>query len=140
MSRADELYNEIYDYCEEHNCWKVWHTANDWNAKLENNYGVACFTALANTGKIDKYKRYGDKSYSYRIVPTGKIKEMMEQEKRNQERENAEYTISHYDEAVARIRAHYEEMLKQAEEQLNRDLEWERDKLGKAKALLNQYE
>lgn len=137
MARTDELYNDLYKYCEENNCWKVWHTANDWNAELENNYGVACFTALVNAGKLEKDKRYGDKSYSYRIVPTGAIKEMMEQEKRKKEIKSAELIIKNHDETVARIKANYEEAIRQAEEQLKYNLACAQEQLEKAKALLN---
>lgn len=136
MARTDELYNGMYKYCEENNCWKAWQTANDWNVALENNYGVACFTALVNAGKIERDKRYGDKSYSYRIVPTGRIREMIEEEKRRREIEDAERVIKYHDENVARIKERYEEAIRQAEEALKRDLAFEEERLEEAKALV----
>ena len=140
MSKMDELYNAMYDYCEENKCWNVRMTAKEWNDSIEGDYGPACFTALVKRGKLERDKGYKATSYDYHIVPTGSIKEAIEKHKQEQEKEYAEYTISHYDEAVARIRARYEEMLKQAEEQLNRDLEWELDKLGKAQAFMEQFD
>lgn len=144
MARTDELYNAIYNYCEENKCWKAWMTAKDWNACLGENYGVACFTALVNAGKIEKDKRYGDKSYSYRIVPTGAVKEMMEEEKRKKEIKSAEWTIKNHDETVARIKARYEEAIRQAEEairqaeeQLKYNLAYAQKQLEEAKALLD---
>lgn len=133
MARTDELYNGMYKYCEENHCWKVGYTANDWNAALENNYGVACFTALVNAGKLEREKSYGDKSYSYRIVPTGRIREMMEEEKRKKEIKSAEWTIENHAETVARIKERYEEAIRQAEEALKRDLAFEEERLEKAK-------
>ena len=138
MSKMDELYNGMYDYCEEVQHWNVWMTAKEWNESLRGEYGPACFTALVNSGKIERRKGYKSTSYEYCIVPTDKIKEMMEQLKRNKEKENAEYIINHYDESVARKRACYEEVIRIAKEQLARDLEWEAEKLEKAKATLAQ--
>ena len=140
MSKMDELYNEMYDFCEENKCWNTWMTAKAWGESVKGEYGPACFTALVNNGKIERRKDYKATSYEYHIVATGKIKEMMEQEKRDQERQYAEYVISHYDEAVARVRARYEEAIKQAEEALARNMEWERDKLGKAQAYIEQFD
>ncbi len=140
MSKMDELYNAMYEYCEANHCWNVRMTAKEWNDMLDADYGPACFTALVKNSQLDREKGYKATSYGYRIVPTGKIKELMEQQKRNREKENAEYTIAHYNEAVARVRARYEEMIRQAEEQLKRDLEWETDKLGKAQAFMEQFD
>ena len=89
-----------------------------------------------NAGKLEKEKRYGEKAYSYRIVLTGKIKEIMEAQKLAKERENAEWVIAHYDEQLAMRKARYEERIKEAEEQYQRDIEWEAEKLEKAKAVL----
>ena len=101
-------------------------------------YGPACYTALVKAEKIERRTRFGSKTYEYKIVPTGTMKEAMEQTQRQREKDNAEYTINHYDESIARVRAHYEEMIKQAGEQLARDLEWEAEKLEKAKTTLAQ--
>ena len=136
MARMDELYNDIYTFCEENECWKTLNTITEWNEVLHSNYGVPAYTALVNAGKLEKEKRYGERAYSYRIVPTGRIKELMEAQKVAKEREHAEWVISHYDEQIAMRQARYEEMIKQAEEQLKRDLEWEAEKLEKAKAVL----
>lgn len=136
MARMDELYNDIYNYCEENGCWKAWHTITEWNENLENNYGVPSFTALVNAGKLMKEQRYGERAYSYRIVPTGKIKELMEAQKVAREREDAEWVIAHYEEQLALRKARYDEMIKEAEERYQRDLDWEAEKLEKAKAVL----
>lgn len=136
MARMDDLYNDIYTYCEENECWLVWNTITEWNVVLDNNYGVPSFTALVNAGKLEKDKRYGERAYSYRIVPTGKIKERMEAQKEARKRKDAEWVIAHYDEQVARRKAYYEEMVKEAEEQYQRYLAFEEEKLEKAKALL----
>lgn len=138
MSKMDELYNGLYDFCNENHCWNAWNTAKEWNADLGVDYGPACYTALVKAEKIKRRTRFGSKTYEYKIVPTGTIKEAMEQAQRQREKDSAEYTINHYDESIARVRARYEEMIKQAEEQLARDLEWEAEKLEKAKTALAQ--
>lgn len=136
MARMDELYNDIYTYCEENECWKAWLTIAEWNETLGTNYGASSFTALVNTERLVRDKRYGEKAYSYRIVPTGRIKELMEAQKVAKERKDAEWVIAHYDEQVALRKARYEEMIKEAEKQYQRDIEWEEEKLEKAKAVL----
>lgn len=136
MARMDELYNDIYAYCEENECWKTSGTITEWNKMLGNNYGVPSFTALVNAGKLEKEKGYGEKAYSYRLVPTNRIKELMEAQKVARERERAEWVIAHYEDQLALCKARYEEMIKQAEEQYQRDIEWEAEKLAKAKAFL----
>jgi hypothetical protein len=132
----DELYNDIYAYCEKNECWKTSGTITEWNKMLGNNYGVPSFTALVNAGKLEKEKGYGEKAYSYRLVPTSRIKELMEAQKVAKEREHAEWVIAHYEDQLALCKARYEEMIKQAEEQYQRDIEWEAEKLAKAKAFL----
>ena len=136
MARMDDLYNDIYTYCEENECWKTLNTITEWNKIFDNNYGVPSYTALVKAGKLEKEQRYGEKVLSYRIVPTGRIKELMEAQKVAKERENAEWVIAHYDEQMAMRKACYEEMIKQAEEKYQRDIEWEAEKLAKAKAIL----
>ena len=136
MARMDELYNDIYAYCEENECWKTSGTITEWNKMLGNNYGVPSFTALVNAGKLEKEKGYGEKAYSYRLVPTNRIKELMEAQKVAKEREHAEWVVAHYDEQMAMWKARYEEKIKDAEEKYQRDIEWEAEKLAKAKAVL----
>ena len=136
MARMDELYNDIYAYCEENECWQAFNTITEWNVVLGNNYGVSSFTALVNAGKLEKEQRYGKRVFSYRIVPTGRIKELMEAQKVARERKNAEWVIAHYDEQMAMWKARYEEMIKQAEEEYQRDLKFEAEKLENAKAVL----
>lgn len=136
MARMDELYNDIYTYCEENECWKVWNTITEWNVVLDNNYGVPSFTALVNAGKLMKEQRYGERAYYYRLVPTDKIKEIMEAQKVAHERRNAERFIADYEERLANRKARYEERIKEAEEQYKRDLEWDAEQLEKAKAVL----
>lgn len=136
MARMDDLYNDIYTYCEENECWLAWNTITEWNVVLDNNYGSACFTALVNAGKLERDKRYGERAYSYRLVPTGKIKESMKAQKEARERKDAEWVIAHYDERIAMWKANYEEMIKEAEEQYQRVLAREAENLAKAKAVL----
>ena len=136
MARMDELYNDIYTYCEENGCWRALNTITEWNEILDNNYGVPSYTALVNAGRLEKEKRYGEKAYSYRIVPTGRIKELMEAQKVAKEKENAEWVIAHHEEQLALLKACYEKVIKQAEEQYQSDIEWEAEKLAKAKVVL----
>lgn len=136
MAKMDELYNDMYNYCEENGCWKTWMTAKDWNSCLKKKYGSASFTALVNARLLEKEKRYKETSYSYHIIPTGKIKEKIEAAEKERKRENAEYTIAHYEEQLAIYKARYEEAIKKAEEQYQSDLEWEAKKLEEAKKVL----
>ena len=136
MAKMDELFNEIYNFCEENGCWKAWNTVKDWNGCIEKEYGSASFTALVNAGRLEKEKRYGEKAYSYRIVPTNEIKEKIEADKKHREIEDAKWDIEHYEERLAQRKAEYEERIKEAEERYQRDLEWEAEKLAKAKAVL----
>lgn len=137
MAKMDELFNEMYVYCEENNCWKTWMTASEWNTSLGTKYGPASFTALVNAGRLEKGKRDKATSYEYHIIPTKTIKEKMEQAQKECERKDAERIIKHYEENIACIKARYEEMIKEAEERLKRDLEFEAEKLAKAKAVLD---
>ena len=136
MARMDELYNDIYSYCEKNECWKVSNSITEWNEILGNNYGVPSYTALVNAGKLEKEKGYGERAYSYRIVPTGKIKEIMEAQKAAKEKEHAEWIIAHYEGQLVLHKARYEEKIKEAEEKYQCDIEWEAEKLAKAKAVL----
>lgn len=136
MARMDDLYNDIYTHCEENECWNAWNTITEWNEILSNNYGVPAYTALVNAGKLEKEKRYGEKAYCYRIVPTGRIKELIEAKKVAKEKEDAEWVIAHYDEQMVMWKARYEEKIKDAEEKYQRDIEWEAERLAKAKKVL----
>lgn len=136
MAKMDELFNDMYDYCEENGAWKIWMTIKEWNGCMDKAYSPASFTALVNTGRLERRKGYKANAYDYHIVPTGKIKEKMEEDKKRREIEDAKRVINYHDENLARIQARYEEMLKDAEEQYQRDLEWEAERLEKAKARL----
>ena len=136
MAKMDELFNDIYNFCEENGCWGEWMTAGDWNNCLQKKYGSASFTALVNAGRLEKEKRYKATSYSYHIIPTGEIKEKIEADKKRREIESAKWDIEHYEERLAQRKARYEEMIKEAEEEYQRDLEWEAEKLAKAKKVL----
>ena len=136
MAKMDELFNDMYNYCEENGCWKTWMTAKDWNNCLKKKYGSASFTALVNAGRLEKEKRYKATCYLYHIIPVGEVKEKIEAEKKERERKSAEYTIAHYEEQLAMRKAQYEEAIKEAEEKYQRDLEWEAERLAKAKAVL----
>jgi hypothetical protein len=136
MAKMDELFNDMYDFCEENGAWKWWATVKEWNGCMDKAYSSASFTALVNAGRLERRKHYKGNAYSYHIVPTDAIKEKMEEDKKRREIEDAERVIKYHDENVARIKARYEEMLKSAEEQYQRDLEWEAERLEKAKARL----
>lgn len=136
MARMDDLYNDISKYCEENDYWEALFTITEWNEELKNNYGTPSYTALFHMGKLSREKRYGERAFSYRLVPTGKAKERMDEQKAQRERERAEYVIRHYDEQLALRKARYEEMIKEAEEQYQRDLNWEAEKLAQAKMTL----
>ena len=136
MAKMDELFNEMYEFCEENSAWKTWMTAKEWNECVGKEYSSASFTALVNAGRLEKRKGYKATSYEYHIIPTGTIKEKIEADEKRREIENAERVIEYYNENVARIRARYEEMIKQAEEKYKNDLEWEAEKLSKAKMVL----
>lgn len=138
MAKMDELYNEMYDYCEENNCWKQLYTAREWNECLQRNYGSASFTALARLGKIERFEGYKNHPSQYRIVPTGEIKKKMAEAKVQQEREYAEWVVNRYDDVIRRANASYEEAIRSAEEKLACDIAWETERLEKAKALLNE--
>lgn len=140
MARMDELYDDIYAYCEEHECWSYLKTITEWNKVLNNIYGVPSFTALVNAGKLEKEQRYGERAYSYRIAPTGRAKELVEAQKAAEERKNAEWLIAHYEGVLARHKAHYEQNIKQIEEQYQRNLEREAERLEKAKKLLEDVD
>jgi hypothetical protein len=136
MSKMNELFNAMCDFCEENNAWKTWMTAKEWSECVGKDYGPASFTALVNAGRLEKHKEHTTTSYKYHIIPTETIKEKIEAEAKHREIESAKYTIAHYEEELALCKARYEEMIKQAEEQYQRDLEWKAEKLEKAKALL----
>jgi hypothetical protein len=111
-------------------------TVKDWNECISGEYGPASYTALVNAGRLEKRKKYKATSYEYHIIPTEKIKERLDEEKKRSDIERAEWIVAHYEEQIALRRAQYEEMIKQAEEQLARDLEFEAKKLANAKAVL----
>jgi hypothetical protein len=138
MAKMDELFNDMYDYCENSVCWwDYWMTAKEWNESLGKNYTGASFTALVNWGKLERRQaRNNTKAYEYRIAPVGKMKEKFEEDKRRSEIKDAERIIKYHDENVARIKARYEEMIKQAEEQFKRYMDFEAEKMEKAKAIL----
>ena len=132
----DELFNDMYNYCVENGCWGTWMTAGDWNNCLQKKYGSASFTALVNAGRLEKSKGYKATSYSYHLVPVGTIKEKIEKEEKERQRKKAEWVIKSHDENIARIKANYEEMIKEAEDYLKQNLEWEAEDLEKSKAVL----
>ena len=137
MAKMDELFNEMCDYCEESSAWEYWMTAKEWNETLGKNYTGASFTALVNWGKLERRQSvYNKKAYEYRIVPIGKIKEKIEEEKRRYEIKEAERIIKYHDEKIAHIKERYEEMIKAAEEQYQRYMDFEAEQWEKAKAFL----
>ena len=136
MARMDELFNDIYNFCEENGCWKVWDTVKGWNGCIDKEYGSASFTALVNAGKLEKRKADRATAYEYHIVLTDEIKKKIEAEEKHREIENAKWVIEHYEEQLEKRKAHYEEMIKEAEEEYQRYIELEAEKLAKAKKVL----
>lgn len=136
MARADELYNVMYDFYIENNCWHECLTAKEWNETFGTSFSPATFTVLYNQGKLQRFQERSGKSYCYQLVLTGTLLQKQEEFKRTRDIENAKWRVECYEESVARIRATYEERIKQAEEQLARDLAWEAERLAEAKALL----
>lgn len=133
----NELYKAIKSYCNENHCWKVSYKVKEWNEILGTNYSSATFTSLVREGFLVREQGYREKSYSYSLALTEEMLEKAAETKKQREIENAKYRVEHYDEFVARIRARYEEAIKQAEEALKRDLEWETAKFAEAQELLN---
>lgn len=133
MSKANELYKAMVDYCEKVGDWFLCFTANKWNDVLETNYASATFTALANSGRIEKYKGYRERVYTYQLVPVGKIKEVMDKENAKREREWAERVIAEYDINIARIEALYEEEMKRLEARKEERIAWANTALENAK-------
>lgn len=132
-----KLYDAIKNYCEENGCWKMRNTAKEWNEILGTTYSPATFTAAANSGLLERTKRYKGTSYEYRLIPTEEMKKVEEEAKRAREIEDAKRIIEYHEENVAKVRERYEQMIKQAEEQLERDLAFREERLAEAKALLN---
>ncbi len=133
----NELYKAIKAHCDENRCWKVSYKVKEWNEVLDTNYSVATFTALVKDGLLVREQAYREKSYSYSLAPTKEMLEEQAKAKRQREIERAKDRVEHYDEAVARVKARYEEAIRQAEEELKRDLEWEAERLAEAQELLN---
>lgn len=136
MSKMDELFNDMYKYCEENGCWTAYMTAKEWCDCIGTTYSPASFTSLVNAGRLERDKAFREKSYQYNMAPVGVIKEKIEEEKKKRQRKNAEYTIAHYDEEVARVRARYEELIKEAEEYQERYLKYQAECLERAKKML----
>lgn len=133
----NELYKAIKSYCNENHCWKVSYKVKEWNEILDTNYSPATFTSLVKEGILVREQGYREKSYSYSLAPTEEMLKEEAETKKQREIENAKYRVEHHDECVARIRARYEEAIKQAEEILKRDLGFETENFAKAQELLS---
>ena len=131
----NELYKAIKSYCDENHCWLTHNTVKQWNGILETSYSPATFASLANDGYLARMK--SDKVYSYSLMPTEELYKLVEEDHKQRDIENAKYRVEHYDEAVAHIKARYDRAIKQAEEDLKRDLEWEANKVAQAQDFLN---
>ena len=136
MAKMDELFNDMYHFCEENDCWGAWMTAKEWSECIGTKYSSTSFTALVRDERLVREENYKGTAYEYRIVPTEKIKEKIEEAKEKRERKTAEYIIAHYEEHLAKRKAEYEERIKQVEEQYQHDLEWEAKMLADAKKVL----
>ena len=135
MSMANELYKKMNEYCAE-NKRNDYNTAKEWNEVLGTNYASATFTALANSGRVKKYKNYGDKVYSYEVVLYGKYEEVMKEAEAKRRKEWAERVIAEYDRDIARIEARYEEELKRMEARKQEDINWLNRALKSAKEVI----
>lgn len=134
----NELYKAIKAYCEENHCWGEYNTAKEWNEYLGTSYGAGTFTALVSAGLLVRTKGYKEKSYSYALAPTAEMLQKRAEEERQSKISLAKYRVEHHDEEVAEIKERYEEMIREAEEWLKRNLEWEAEKLAEAQELLKQ--
>jgi flagellar motility protein MotE (MotC chaperone) len=132
MSMANELYRKMNEYCAENKC-QNYKTAKEWNEVLGTNYASATFTALANSGRVEKYKNSRDKVYSYEVVLYGKYKEVVEEEEAKREKEWAERVIAEYDNNIAEIEAHFEAEMKRLEERKKDRIAWANLALENAK-------
>ena len=135
MGKMDELFNEMCEYCEENSAWDTWMTIKDWNGCMGKAYGPASFTALVNDRRLKRREGYRN-TYEYHIVTI----EMIEEEKKRNEIKEAERIVDYHDEKIASIKARYEEMIKQAEEQYQRYMDFEAEQWEKAKAILAENE
>ena len=133
----NELYEAIKSYCDENHCWQTSYKVKEWNEILDTNYSATTFTALVKDGRLVREQGYREKTYSYTLAPTPEMLQKEAETKKQREIDSAKYRVEHYDEFVARIRARYEEAIKEAEERLKRDLEWEAKRLAEAQELLN---
>ena len=134
----NELYKAIKAYCDENHCWKAFNTVSDWNAILNTSYSAATFTALVSDGRLERDKRYGEKSYSYRLVPTPEELQKQAEAKRQDEIERAKRIVERYDERVADIKERYEELIAEAERYLKERMAFVEEDTAKAKELLKQ--
>lgn len=134
----NELYKAIKAYCDENHCWKALNTMSDWNAILNTSYSAATFTALVSDGRLERDKRYGEKSYSYRLAPTPEDLQKQAEVKRQNEIESAKRTVERYDERVAHIKERYEELIAEAERYLKERMAFVEEDTAKAQELLKQ--
>lgn len=131
MSKANELFKLIYDYCVEYEkC--IADTANGWNSTFGSTFGSATFTALVNQGRLERYKYHNKNPYTYRIIPVGKLKELEKQEKRKK----AEDVINSHADRIELIQKRYERQIREAEEWLESEMAREEEKLETAKKVI----
>lgn len=134
----NELYKAIKAYCDENHCWAAYDTVKGWNECLGTSYSAATFTALVSDGRLERDKRYREKSYSYRLVPTPEELQKQAEAKRQYEIECAKRTVERYDERVADIKERYEELIAEAERYLKERMAFVEEDTAKAKELLKQ--
>lgn len=130
-----ELNKAIREYCEENHCWKARNTAKEWNECLGTNYAAATFTAAVKCGWLCREK--WDKSYVYYLPLTDEMIKAEAAAKRERDIKYAKYVIEQYEENIAATKARYEKRIKHAQEDLERDLAWEEERLAEAKNLLS---
>jgi hypothetical protein len=135
MSMANELYKAMADYCVK-NKWWCSYTAKDWNEVLGTNYASATFTALVNSGRVERDKGYRGKVYTYQVIPFGEHKEEMKRQEEKERKEWAERVIANYDNRIAEIEAEFEEEFKELEERKKERIGWANLALKNAKEII----
>jgi len=132
----NELYKAIKAYCEENQCWGIQYSAKEWNETLHTAYSPATFTALVSDGRLVRSQGWRRTSYDYGLAPTPEMIEARVERERQSKIASAQFRVEHYDEDVAEIKTRYAEMIKTAEEWLERNMSWTEEHYNEAKAFL----
>jgi predicted DNA-binding protein YlxM (UPF0122 family) len=142
MAKMDELYNDIYEYCEKNDCWTTYNSISGWNEVLGASYAPASFTALVNHGKLDRFKDniyYNNKNqpYKYQLAPIGKVKEKIEKAELEDKIRRANNFIERYEEKIKFWKDSYGKQIAELESKLETKLLDLKDDYEEAKALID---